>query len=78
MLNVTVVSPEKTLFAGQVDSVFAPGKKGKFEILQNHAPIVSILTEGIVRCVGSETFEIAIKAGFVEVSNNEVSVCIEV
>ena len=78
MLNVTVVSPEKTLFAGQVNCVFVPGKKGKFEILQNHAPIVSILTEGVVKCVGAETFEIAIKAGFVEVLDNEVSVCIEV
>ena len=76
MLSTTIVSPENTLFTGQVEKVFVPGASGRFEILTDHAPIVSILTAGVVRCEGSdEPFEIAIRSGFVEVSRNEVSIC---
>lgn len=76
-MKVTVVSPERIVFSGEVDSVAVPGAKGRFEILNNHAPIVSALTVGKVVCSGKETLELDILGGFVEVARNEVSVCVE-
>lgn len=44
-----IVSPEATLFKGEVTSVSLPGVNGSFQILNNHAPIVSILKQGVVK-----------------------------
>ncbi|WP_299672348.1 hypothetical protein [uncultured Polaribacter sp.] len=44
-----IVTPEAVLFSSEVDSFSAPGSDGEFQILDNHAPIVSILKEGIVK-----------------------------
>lgn len=43
-----IVSPEATLFHGEITSVTLPGVDGSFQILNNHAPIVSILKQGTV------------------------------
>ncbi len=78
MLTTTIVSPERTLYTGQAEKVFVPGAAGRFEILTGHAPIVSILSAGVVRCEGgAEPFEVAITGGFVEVAADEVSLCVE-
>lgn len=44
-----IVSPEAKLFSGEVTSVSLPGVNGSFQILNHHAPIVSILEEGIIK-----------------------------
>ena len=44
-----IVSPEATLFKGEVTSVTLPGVDGSFQILNNHAPIVSILKHGVIK-----------------------------
>ena len=44
-----IVSPEATLFKGEVTSVSLPGVTGSFQVLNNHAPIVSILKHGVVK-----------------------------
>ena len=44
-----IVSPEATLFKGEVTSVSIPGVDGSFQILNNHAPIVSILKQGTIK-----------------------------
>jgi F-type H+-transporting ATPase subunit epsilon len=48
-----IVSPEATLFTGEVTSVSVPGINGEFQMLNNHAPIVSILTKGSVKIQAS-------------------------
>ena len=48
-----IVSPEKTLFTGDVSSVHVPGTEGSFQILNNHAPIVSTLKKGSIRLKGN-------------------------
>jgi len=48
-----IVSPEATLFKGEVTSVSLPGVDGSFQILNNHAPIVSILKQGSVKITAS-------------------------
>lgn len=77
-LKVEIVSPERTLYSGEVDGVVVPGEKGSFEILTNHAPIISTLTAGTIRCNGQTPYLLPIKSGFVEVAKNEVSICVEV
>jgi len=76
-MKVSIVSPEQTLYSGEADGVKLPGESGSFEVLQNHAPIISTLSAGKVICVGETPYEVEIKGGFVEVARNEVSVCIE-
>lgn len=75
MLKLKIVSPEKIEFTGEVASVKVPGTMGNFEILQNHAPIISTLQKGVVEYDGQQ---LAILGGFVEVQKNEVSLCVEI
>ena len=74
MLKLKIVSPERVEFEGEVVSVKVPGMKGSFEILTNHAPIISSLQKGIVEYDGKQ---LPITGGFVSVQKNEVSVCVE-
>lgn len=48
-MYLEIVSPEATLFNSEVDSVIVPGVDGSFQMLDNHAPIVSILTAGTIK-----------------------------
>ena len=48
-MYLEIVSPEATLFSSEVDSVVVPGVNGEFEMLKDHAPIVSILKEGTIK-----------------------------
>lgn len=74
MLKLKIVSPERVEFSGEVESVKVPGSMGQFEILTDHAPIISTLQKGIVEY---DEKQLAILGGFVEVQKNEVSLCIE-
>ena len=51
-MYLEIVSPEKTLFNGDVDSVLVPGADGDFQMLNNHAPIVSTLITGTIKIFG--------------------------
>ena len=53
-LKVDIVSPEKILYSEEVNSVQVPGAKGRFEILVNHATIISSLAEGFVARSGKK------------------------
>ena len=74
MLQLKIVSPERIEFTGEVESVKVPGTQGSFEILKDHAPIISTLGEGIVEYDGQQ---LPILGGFVEVQKNQVSLCVE-
>lgn len=79
MLNLKIVSPEKVVFNGEVSSVTVPGLLGSFEILNNHAPIISSLGSGTVSyALKDGEHQIEVRGGFVEVKKNEVSLCVEV
>ena len=75
MLKLKIVSPERIEFTGEVESVKVPGTQGNFEILNDHAPIISSLQKGIVE-YGAE--QLGIQGGFVLVQKNEVSICVEI
>ena len=78
MLQLKIVSPEKIEFSGAVDSVLVPGTMGQFEILNDHAPIISTLQNGTVEYTTAQgKNQLEIQGGFVAVQKNEVSLCVE-
>ena len=52
-MHLEIVSPEAKLFSGEVESLTVPGASGSFQVLNNHAPIVSTLKKGQVRIQGN-------------------------
>ena len=78
-MDLIVLTPEKEIFSGEISSVKVPGTNGQFEILKDHAPIVSSLVTGPVRIISSNgnktVFNIA--KGFIEVLGNEVSLLVQ-
>ncbi len=77
-LELKIVSPAKIEYEGQVDRVVVPGTSGEFEILVNHAPIISTLEKGRIIFHDSEgTHEVNVSMGFVEVQKNVVNICVE-
>lgn len=76
-LHIKIVSPECTLFEGEAERITMPGTLGEFEVLVNHAPIISSLSQGVVTCTGTETKEFNVSCGFVEVNDNNVTLCVE-
>ena len=63
-MYLEIFSPEATLFTGEVDSVIVPGSAGAFQMLDNHASIVSSLKEGIVKISGKIDLDDAVKDKF--------------
>jgi len=78
MLQLKIVSPEKVEYDGAAERILVPGTMGQFEILNDHAPIISTLQKGIVEYVNKEgKNSLDILGGFVEVQKNQVSLCVE-
>ncbi len=77
-MNLVILSPDKEIFSGAVKSVQVPGSDGSFQMLENHAAIVSSLNKGEVRIVkaNGEKMNFSVHGGFVEMLNNEVSLLI--
>jgi len=71
-----IITPEKKLFSGEVTSVKFPGTNGGFEILNNHAPIISTLGEGEIRVITNDkdTEKFEINGGVIEMQNNKIIV----
>ena len=78
-MKIKITQPDSTLYDGEATLVQLPGTGGLFEILNNHAPIISALQKGVVEFVNSEgRHQLNINGGFVEVKKNLVSLCVEV
>lgn len=78
-LQLDIVTPEKEAFSEEVDSVVIPGQDGEVGVLPAHAPLVTVLVPGeLVFDKGGETHHIAVGEGFVEISNDTVSVMADV
>ena len=74
-----IITPEKKAFEGEVTSVKFPGISGGFEILNNHAPIISALGKGDIRVITADkkTENFAINGGVIEMQNNKIIVLTE-
>lgn len=74
-MKVTILNPKHVLFEGEAKNVFLPGDLAEFEIMDYHAPIVSLLCPGNV-LIDWET-AIPIKRGMVKFDNNECMILVE-
>ena len=76
---VEIITPEKTIFKGEVQLAQLPGSKGGFEILKNHAPIISTLEKGRIKIIdlkGKEHF-FDQEGGVIENKANKIIILIE-
>jgi F-type H+-transporting ATPase subunit epsilon len=75
-VKLEIITPEKRLFDGKVKLVQVPGTKGSFEILKNHAPVISTLAAGKVKVITEadqqEYFDVV--SGIVEVKANHITI----
>lgn len=78
-MNLEIVTPEKTIYKGEVESVNVPGSKGPFTILHNHAPIISMLDKGPINFIpiNQSGDMISIAWGVVEVKKNKIIILAE-
>ena len=91
-MYLEIITPEQTLFKGDVESILFPGSHGDFQVLNDHAPIVSNLTKGKVKIIGKmatqedakDRFEfnekqtiLEIESGTVEMNNNQVTLLVD-
>ena len=76
-MSLEVVSPEAILFQGDVESVAVPGISGAFHILNNHAPIVSVLGRGNVTIYGNISLEEKFQDKFTTTANGNTALGID-
>ncbi len=73
-----IITPDRKIFSGEVESATFPGSEGSFQVLNNHAPLISSLEEGTIRYrTGSGEFEVTVNGGVVEVLKNKIIVLAE-
>jgi len=88
-----IVTPESSIFQGDVETVTVPGVDGEFQMLNNHAPIVSLLQEGKVKFSGDisieeafqnkftegvkNSFELLINSGTIELKENKIIILVD-
>jgi len=73
-MKIEIITPDKKIYDGEIKSVRVPGKKGSFQVLKDHAPIISTLDSGPVRMIDQENNEIIynISGGVIEVKANKI------
>ena len=77
--NFELVSPEKLLFSGDVESVVVPGTEGDFQVYKDHSPIMSTLKPGILTVEenASKQMRLFVRGGFAEVSASGLTILAE-
>jgi len=74
-MHLEILTPEKKVFDGEVSIVTFPGAEGSFQVLDHHAPMISLLKEGAVEYKGKQGLQnVRISGGVVEVLKNKVIV----
>ncbi len=74
-MHLEIITPDKKVFEGDVSIVSFPGTDGSFQIMNNHAPLVSLLSHGIVEFkTNQQRQKVTITGGVVEVLKNKVIV----
>jgi F-type H+-transporting ATPase subunit epsilon len=78
VLRVSVISPERVLFEGDVDSLVAPALDGEVGVLTSHAPMMTLLGRGTLRLgSGAAARRFAVDGGFMQVVDDQVRVVTE-
>ena len=79
-MELVILQPDRRIFKGEVYIIDLPGINGRFSVLAGHAPLISILSEGVVNYKTTKdgnNESIQISGGFVKVRKNIIQVCIE-
>ena len=76
-MHLEIITPDRKVFEGEVTSARFPGTDGSFEVLNNHAPLISALAEGDVVLNGGGAGTFHVSGGIVEVLQNKVMVLAE-
>ncbi|MCF8234830.1 MAG: ATP synthase F1 subunit epsilon [Bacteroidales bacterium] len=78
-MKLEIITPDKTIYNGEASLVQLPGLDGSFEILNNHAPLISVLKEGRIKILDPEKQEkfFEVKGGVIEVLQNKVLILAE-
>ena len=77
-MHLEIITPNKKVYDGFVESATFPGIKGSFQVLKNHAPIISSLETGQIKYVNEKgKFNVMISGGIVEVIDNQITVLAE-
>jgi len=73
-MKIEILTPDSKIYEGEIESVRVPGKKGSFQVLKDHAPIISTLEKGMVRIIDDDGKEIIyeIDGGVIEVKANQI------
>ena len=72
-MHLEIITPDKTIYDGEVESATFPGSKGSFQVLKNHAALISSLEKGkVVYKTNGNIQEISVNGGIVEVLNNHI------
>ena len=78
-MNLQIVTPDNSIFDGEASLVKLPGIDGSFEVLENHAPIISVLKQGEIKVIKADKTEafFPVKGGVVEVLKNKVLILVQ-
>jgi F-type H+-transporting ATPase subunit epsilon len=72
-MHLEILTPDKKIFEGEVTIATFPGSDGSFQVMDNHAPLISLLQEGLVEYKSKEaSSKVMITGGVVEVLKNKV------
>ncbi len=78
-MNIEIITPDETIYEGKAKLAQFPGIDGSFEILNNHAPMISVLKKGKIKIQdeNNQTQFFEVKGGVVEVLKNKILVLAE-
>jgi len=73
-VKIEIITPDRNIYSGEVRSVRVPGRKGSFQVLKDHAPIISTLDAGSVMITDDQGTEVRfeITGGVIEVKRNRI------
>ena len=73
-MKIEIITPDRKVYEGDISSIRVPGKKGSFQVLKDHAPIISTLENGPVMIVDMEGNKVdyEINGGVIEVKQNKI------
>ncbi|MBN2611820.1 MAG: ATP synthase F1 subunit epsilon [Bacteroidales bacterium] len=79
-MKLEIITPEKKLYEGEITLIKVPGSKGSFEVLKNHAPIISTLEKGTIKIVtdNKDDLFIDVEGGIIEVQRNKIIILADI
>lgn len=71
-MYIEIVTPEAVLYRGKINSATVPSIKGEFQILEGHAPIIALLSKGVIKLTPTQSAEVFVEQRFDKGEKNEI------